>query len=354
MKKKVIIIVVLTLAALAAIVMILQNNKKKNQQETAVVAEGNEGAVAVRTAVANKTDLEIDFTANGTFAANQDLVLSAESSGRVKFINVDEGSRVSKGQVLARIDNELLTVDAQTAKANYENALRDLERYESSFKTGGITKQQLDNARLRVRTSLASVQSTGRRSSDANVRAPFSGIVNKRFIEKGSYVNPGAQLFEIVDLSKLKLKVTVGEAQVVNLRKGDRVAIKSTVFPDQSFSGKVSFIAAKADNSLNFPVEIEVTNTAGDKLKAGMYGTAVFQFPNSAPAITVPRSAFVGSVNSNKIYVLEGDVARQRSVTAGRILGDTVEILGGLEEGETVIVSGQVNLVDGSKVKAVK
>lgn len=354
MKKKGIITVLSVVVVLFLIGWVLQNNKKKNAETTAVVASGNSGAVTVKTEKVTRTDIDLDFSSNGTFVANQDLTLSAENSGRVTRVLVDEGARVSKGQIVARIDNELLSVDVETAQASYQNALRDLERYESSFKTGGVTQQQLDNARLNVRTLQARVQAAARKSNDANIKAPISGIVNKRFIEQGSYVNPGAQLFEIVDVNKLKLKVTANEAQVVNLKLGDRVMIKSSVFPQSSFNGKVSFIAPKADNSLNFPIEVEVSNTVGGQLKAGMYGTAVFDFPQQAPALTVPRTAFVGSVNSNKVFVLNGNKAAERNVTAGRILGERVEILDGLNDGETVITSGQINLVNGTEVQAVK
>lgn len=354
MKKRSIITVIVVVLVLALIAWVLQNNKKSNQAKTAVVAEGNTGAVAVKTETAKTGTVDLDFSANGNFAANQDLTLSAENSGRVTRITVDEGDHVQRGQVVARIDDELLSVEAQAAQANYQNAVRDLERYESSFKTGGVTQQQVDAMRLNVRNALARVQTAKRKSNDADIKAPISGIVNKRFIEKGSFVSPGTQLFEIVDLSKLKLKVTANETQVVNLKVGDRVKITSKVFPEKEFTGKISFIAPKADNSLNFPVEIEVSNNNGNELKAGMYGTAVFDLPQQRPVITVPRTAFAGSVNSNKVFVLDGSTARSRNVTPGRIAGERVEILEGLKEGETVITSGQVNLTDGTQVQAVK
>ena len=79
-----------------------------------------------------------------------------------------------------------------------------------------------------------------------------------------------------------------------------------------------------------------------------MYGTAVFEFPSQAASITVPRTAFIGSVSSNKVYILEGgNVAKERKVIAGRVVGSQVEILKGLKEGEIVITSGQINLIDG-------
>jgi len=354
MTKRGILTIVAILAVLVLIGWVLQNNKKKNAETTAVVASGSSGAVSINTEKVTTAAINLDFSSNGTFAANQDLTLSAENSGRVSRVLVDEGSRVSKGQIVARIDAELLNVDVETAQANYQTAVKDLERYESSFKTGGVTQQQLDNARLNVSTSRARLQSANRKSGDANIKAPISGIINKRFIEQGSFVNAGTQLFEIVDVSKLKLKVTVNENQVVNLKIGDKVSIKSNVFPKSSFSGKVSFIAPKADNSLNFPVEIEVSNNAGSELKAGMYGTAVFDFADQDAVLTVARTAFVGSVNSNKVYVLDGNKAKERQVISGRTFGNRVEVLEGLKEGETVITSGQINLVDGTEVQAIK
>lgn len=354
MKKNTVITIIAVVAALALIAWVLQSNKEKNAAKTAVVAEGSKGAIAVKTAKVSRTEVDLNFSSNGTFASNQELTLSAENSGRVTRIAVEEGDRVGKGQVLARIDNELLIVDTETAEANYQNAVRDLARYESSYKTGGVTQQALENARLRVKTTQAAVQSSKRKSSDANIRAPFSGVINKRSIEMGSYVSPGTALFEIVDVSKLKLQVTANESQVVNVKKGDEVTIKSTIFPDKEFKGRITFIAAKADNSLNFPIEIELANTAASELRAGMYGTAIFQFPKQDPTMTIPRSAFVGSVNSNKVFVLDGNKAVERKIVAGRIFGETVEVLEGLSEGESVIISGQINLINGSLVENVK
>ena len=353
--KKGIITAIAILAVIASIGWVLSNNKKENDAKTAIVAQGASGDVTVRVASIQKAAVDLDFTANGNFQAAQRITFNAENSGRITKILVDEGSRVSKGQLIAVIETDILAVDLQTAEDTYQNAKRDLERYESSFKTGGVTQQQLDQARLNTRNALARLQQAKVRVGEANVRAPFSGIVNKRFIEQGAYVSPGNQLFEIVDVSKLKLAVTVNEGQVANLKVGDKVRIKSNVFPDKNFTGRISFIAPQADNTLNFPVEIEVSNNTGNALKAGMYGTAIFEFPEQAPAITVPRTAFVGSVSSNKVYVLgQGNVATERKVVAGRVFGDQVEILEGLNEGETVITSGQFNLTDGTKVAPIK
>ncbi|MHA4894406.1 efflux RND transporter periplasmic adaptor subunit [Pedobacter sp. PWIIR3] len=354
--KRIIIAVLVIAAAIAVIAFILTNNKKKNEAKTAFIAEGG-GAVAVRVATVEKKVVDLDFSVNGVFAPKQELNFMAESAGRVSKIFVKEGDYVSKGQVLARIDAEIINTDKETAEATLENAIKDEARYSSAFATGGVTQQQLDNAKLSVKNARLRLQSATKKVSDANLKSPINAIVNKKYVEVGAFVNAqGTQMFELVDVSSLKLKVTVNESQVANLKVGDRIDIKSSVFPTDKFSGKVTFIAAKADATLNFPIEIEVGNNAKNTLKAGMYGTAVFNFPKQAPVILVPRTSFVGSVSSNQVFIYDksNNTSKVRKVTSGRILGDFVEILEGLTEGETVITSGQINLADGTAVSIVK
>lgn len=354
--KKIIISIVSIIAVIAVIAWILTNNKKKNQEKTAFIAQGS-GAIAIRTAKVEKKVVDLDFSVNGNFIPKQELNFLSENAGRVKAIFVDEGDRVTKGQVLARIDAEIINTDRETAEATYQNAVRDEARYQSSFKTGGVTQQQLDQAKLATRNAKLRLQASQRRVSDANIKSPINGIVNRRYIEVGAFVTAqGTQLFELVDVSKLKLKVSVNESQVANLKVGDQIAIKSSVFPTDKFNGKVTFIAAKADAGLSFPVEIEVANNANNALKAGMYGTAIFNFPKQAPSILIPRTSFIGSVSSNQVFVLNkaDSTAVTRNVVSGRIFGETVEILDGLKEGETVITSGQINLAEGTKVSIVK
>lgn len=348
--KRIIITIVVIAGLLALIGWVLTNNKKENEAKTAVVAETG-GATVVNTAEVSRQPIVIDFSANGNFAANQDLKLLSEVSGRITKLLVKEGARVSRGQVVALVDPELTTLDRQVAEENLQKLKTDYDRYKSSYETGGVTKSQLDNVELQLRNAEIKLQQESRRVADANIKAPINGIINSRNVEVGAYLSPGTELFEIVDLSQLKLKVTANETQVVHLKVGDEVAVTSTVFPDMTFAGKVAFIAAKADNTLNYPVEIIINNNHDTELRAGMYGTAHFKFPQTEPAILVPHGAFVGGVNSNQVYVLGADsTAMLRKVVAGRIFGEQVEVVDGLKEGETVITSGQINLVDGAKV----
>lgn len=354
--KKIIITIVIIVVALVGINYILNKNKAENEGKTAVVAEKN-AAVSVKVATVKTEDVNLGFTANGNFAPIQELTFSAEKSGKVISVLVKEGDYVRVGQTLLTVRGDVINVNAQQAQAVYQNAKADYARYENAFKTGGVTKQQLDQAKLAMTNAQSSLTQANINVGDTKVKAPINGYINKKYIEPGSILAgmPATALFDIVNVSKLKLTATVNETQVASLKLGNTVNITASVYPDKTFSGKITFIAAKADASLNFPVEIEITNNANNDLKAGMYGTANFGSNNQKQNLkVVPRNAFVGSVSSNEIFVVENNVAKLKKVVAGRILGDKVEIINGLNDGETVIVTGQINLQDGNKVEIIK
>ena len=168
-------------------------------------------------------------------------------------------------------------------------------------------------------------------------------------------VAPGTALFEIVNINTLKLSVLVDESQVGRIQIGQTVKINVNVLPEESFAGRITFIAPKSDASLSFPVEIEVQNRGN--LKAGMYATAVFKTNHGAETqnmLTVPAEAFVNGVSSGQLFVVNNGTAKLIKVTTGKVYGDKVQILSGLNGGEQVITSGQINLDNGSKINIVK
>jgi RND family efflux transporter MFP subunit len=350
---RLILTVVILAGSFMLISAVLTNNKKKNEEKTAIVSQAYQG-VAVRLDKVKADSISTGMTANGHFEAKNQIDLSSKTAGRISRILVDEGSVVRKGQVLAIIDADDLSVEVNSSEVNYQNALKDKERYENAFATGGVTRQQLDQAILALNNAKAKLSTSQIRIGDATIRSSINGVVNKKYIEPGAVVAPGTKLFELVDVSEIVLRVNITESQVATLKTGDAVNIRASAFPDREFRGRVNFIAAKADETLNFPIELALAANPGNMIKAGMYGTAVFSFAGIKPVIQVPRTAFVGSVSSNKVYMMKSDsTAVIRTVVAGRVLGDKVEVLDGLHENEMVIISGQVNLSEGAKVNVI-
>ncbi len=351
--KKIIITGIVIIAALAGIMYVLNKNKAENEAQTAIVGQKN-AAVAVRIETADYKDVNAQYITNGTFAPKQEVMLSAETAGRVTRVLVQEGAYVRAGQTLAVIDGDKQNVGVSNAQAVYNNAKAEVTRFEGAYASGGVTKQQLDQVKLQLENAKNNLRSSQLTASDVNITASFAGIINKRNIEPGSYVSPGQQLFEIVNVGTLKLKVNVDEKNIGFVKLGQIIKVESAVLADQTFEGKVSFIAPKADGSLNFPVELEIKNNANNDLRAGMYGTAYFGNEQSANALIIPRSAFVGSVSSNQVFVVKDGKAVLTKVVSGRFFGENIEIISGIEKGAQVITTGQINLLDGTAVEIIK
>jgi RND family efflux transporter MFP subunit len=332
----------------------IADNKKKQEKEVKEVAKQVD-KINVNIVTVARENIDTDYSANGTFLPKQEMNQASEIAGRIVNVLVKEGSKVGAGQVLATIKRDAIEVDISQAQNNLQNAIMDNQRYENAFKTGGVTKQQLDNSRLQLKNAQVAVRAQGVKVNDTSIRAGISGTINKKMVEPGTVVSIGTSMFEIVNINSLKLSVLVDESQIGRIALGQEVPINVNVLPEDSFSGRITFIAPKSDASLNFPVEIEVQNKGN--LKAGMYATALFKTNHGAETqnmLTVPAEAFVNGVSSGQLFVVQNGAAKLIKVTIGKVYGDKVQILSGLNGGEQVITSGQINLENGSKINIVK
>lgn len=349
MKK--VITTLLIIGSIGFIAYKLYSNKAKNAQEVAIVAEKN-AEVAVRATKVSNEKISDLFVSNGTFQAQHDLNVSSEIGGQVTKIFVKEGDYVSAGQILAQTKADQTSVQLENAKSILENAQNEVKRFENAFQTGGVTAQQLEQIRMQLKNAQANYNNASIVSGNTAVRSKISGIVSSKSVEEGTMVGAGTPLFNIVDISNLKFKTTIDEAQVSTLKVGDIVKIKPS--SGEIIEGKITFIAPKSDGALKFPVEILIANK-DKKLKAGMYATAQFSSnKGETTALIVPRSAFVGSVSQSKIFKIVNGKAELIPVKIGRNFGDKVEILEGLSADDQVVTSGQINLDNGTPIKIIE
>ncbi len=348
MKKLLSILAVIGL--IAVIVIILVFNKKRSFEKTQIASEATTG-VTVGMDVVREEMANMSFSSNGSLEPFRELSFVSDVSGRVLEVFADEGTHVSKGQVLVQADEEMLKADFAASEAAYNALKTDLERFANANKSGGVTDQQLETIRTQYIAAESRYISSRRRLADAKVKSPISGTVTKRYVEVGAYLNPGARLFDIIDDSQLKAWCNVTERQVLLLKKGQNVRLKCDAFPGEEYPGTITFVGSKADRSLNYPVEISVSGRDKKELKAGMYITAYFDIAAQGKVIMIPRSAITGSVKNAKVYTVTGGRAAEQVVTIGSMTGTRVEVLEGLQAGDSIIVSGLINVSDGVTVK---
>ncbi|MCO5230366.1 MAG: efflux RND transporter periplasmic adaptor subunit [Chitinophagales bacterium] len=290
----------------------------------------------------------------GSFQSRQDLTVSATATGRIVNLNVREGQYISKGTVIARLDYAALAAQLATSKAAMSNAKKDLERFQSAHSVGATTKMQIEQAELQIDNIQSSITNIEEQIKFYTVVAPMSGYVNKILSEQGSFAMPGTPIIQLIDISTIKMVVKVDESIVPLIKIGKSVPVRSEVYPEKVFSGKISRIAVQADNSRKFEVEIDLPNN-NNQFRAGMNGVVKFDDLSVSDAIYIPRSAIVGSVNDAKVYIVKADSTVQLSpIQVGAYQGNNIEVKNGLETNSQVVVMGQINLRDGVKVSVVK
>jgi RND family efflux transporter MFP subunit len=286
----------------------------------------------------------------GVIAANNDVAIVSEAQGKIVGISAEVGQYKNAGDVLLQVDDELKKAAYATAEVNYEKAKKDFERFESLRRDSAVTDQQYESARLGAKAAEAQFVSARREYNDTKIATPIAGIVTARLVDIGAYIQRGTPVANVVDISRLKVKVSVPESDAFLLRAGDPVDVTTDVYPGATFRGSVKSVSAKGDDAHTYPVEIVLANGKEHPLKAGMFGRVSFVSLDNKPALLVPREAIVGSAKSPQIYVVQNDRARLRSVAIGQASGNTVAVLSGIAEGETVIVGGQNTLRDSAAV----
>lgn len=352
MKRKV-YIPILIVVIVGGIVFTLMSNKRS----TAAKTEGillDQTAVAVRTEVVSERPYSMDFSANGLVRGIHDQTLTSAMGGRVVALRAKEGDRVSRGQLLVQIDAETLGADAEAAKVAYEAAQRDYQRFKNAHEQGGVTDQQLAAIHTQMVAAEGRYTAARRRLSDASVVAPTSGEIYKSYVEVGSFVNPGAKLFEIVDDSQLKVSCYVTERQHLQLSKNQNVRIMSELFPSQEITGHISMIGDKANQALSFPVDVMLDKETSQGLRPGMYVSLSFSGQTENTGILIPRNAIIGSINDAQVYIVRNGMAIRKAVTAGNIVGDHIEVIDGLQKGDSLVIAGLINISDGVPVKSIK
>lgn len=327
----------------------LAKNKEKLVQD-AKLAEERNTSIPVVTEQAGTRLMQGDFTVVGNFAPYQQVVVMSETAGKITQLNFTNGTSVQAGSTLAAIDNDLLKIQLETTKTNLAKAENDFKRLKNLLGEGGVTQQQVDDAKLGIDNLQSQIKSVEKQIGMSYVKAPISGVISNKMVEKGSLVSPSMKLADITNISRLKMQVYLTEEQVITVKKGQRFPVKVDLMPDKTFEGTVSFIDVNAGPSRRYLVEIEINNP-GNVLKAGMTGSVTFKGGDEREVLAIPREAVVGSLQEAKVYVIENGKALLRSIQTGNVFGEHVQVRSGLNAGETIVVSGQINLEDGMEIQ---
>ncbi len=310
-------------------------------------------SVPVTVAVARPGAVRDSFSVVGVSSAWRDVDIHSEASGTVRAVSVEVGQKKAAGAVLLRIDDELAASALRKAEVNLEIARRDFERYRNLQQEGAVPVSSYESKRLHLADTEADLVAARRKFRDAAIRAPFSGIVTSRQVEVGDLVQQGMKVANMVDLSRVKIRVSVPEKKVPMVVEGMPVQVTSDLFPGSLFRAVVTSVSSKSSKDHTYQVEAVMDNPKEHPFRAGMFARAAFVGNAERQSLLIPRKALVGSIGTPEVFVVRGGVARRVRLLLGAAPGERVEVLGGIASGEQVVVSGQNELAEGTPVAIV-
>jgi len=304
-------------------------------------------AVPVTTEKITFTEVPLTEEVVGTVRAIDRTTVEAKVSGRIATYAAPEGTEVKAGDLLAVIEAREINARAEQAKAALEQAERDFARQQQLLRGGATTRQEFEAAESRVKLATASLSEAETMLGYTRITAPANGVVTRKFASAGDLAMPGKALLEIETRSTLRLEADVPEALIGAIKTGNtmRVLIPAT---SQSMDGTIREIAPSADAvSRTFTIKLDLPPTDG--LRTGQFGRVAVP-TGSAQRLLIPTSAIRKHGQMETVFVADSGTASLRLVRSGRVSGNRTEILAGLDEGESIIVSARSSVGDGQLI----
>lgn len=345
-------------AAMLAATALLAGCSEKEEAPTV-----NAPPVMVAPAVAERLEDRIEAT--GELRAQNAASVAAQVGGQVTKLVRDEGVAAAAGDTVIEIDPELRRLEldnaralAQQAHAQAEEAKRDLARMEKLHAQGVAADAKLDQVRTVLRTSASSRDAAQaqlgmaeRALRDASVSAPFAGLVARRYVSQGEFVQPGQKLFDLVALDPIEVEFHLPERDSSRVAQGASVGVRVAPFPDEVFRATVSVVSPTIDpQTRTLRVKALLPNPDG-RLRPGLFARADLGIATREGVVMIPEDAILQRADGAVAFRLGAEQrAERRKLTLGTFQGGKVEVVEGLTAGDLVVVRGQELLSDGMAV----
>ena len=314
----------------------------------------------VSTITANTLEWSPKLEAVGSLQAVQGVEMSAEVAGIVEKIYFKQGDNVKVGTPLLQLRAYDDIAKLESLKASAQLARITYNRNQAQFSVNAISKQTLDIDKASLDVAIANVGQQQALVNKKLILAPFTGRLGIRLVDVGQYLEAGTEISTLQALDTLFVDFFLPQQALESLKIGQKVTLKTDAYPTQTFTGDITVINPKVDiNTRNVQVRATLNNP-DNKLLPGMYATVTIATGLAHRYITLPRTTITFNAFGSTVYRLDANgqdetgkpklVAKQSFVTTGDTRGDQIAILTGVNEGETIVTTGQIKLRNGSPV----
>lgn len=341
-----IITLILLLGGLIAY-RITKNNKEGDKGKD---KGGKKETISVNGMVVKEQTFDNNLSLSGSIEANEQVEIRSEISGIVEAINFQEGSTVSKGQVLLKINDVELRAQLAQAKTKENLASENERRAKLLLQKEAISQEEYDIASANYRSAKAQTQLISAQIGKTSVKAPFSGKIGLRNISPGTYVTPTVLIANLVNVGKLKITFSIPEKYATQIKVNSTLNFTATNATEK-YTAKVYAIEPGVDiNTRTLQVRALADNSNG-KLLPGTFANIDLPLDVIKDAIVVPSQAIVPVQSGKKVYIANNGQAKEVKVETATRTDASILVLSGLKAGDTLITSGVMSLKDEAPIK---
>lgn len=348
------------LALLAAVVMILilaglvKNKSASIASEKAAGMKQERPPINAVTLALQPTAISDRINLPGSIEAWTTLNLLSKINGTVEEVLIREGQIVSKGDVLARVEDEDYRIAVERARSAYELARSEYERGRAIYAKGVIPTAEYDANRTRMETAKADLENAELQLSRCTITAPMRGIIRKIDAKVGLQLAVGDPLAEILEIDRLKAVVGIPESEVAAVRGLSTVDISLQALDNRTVTGRVHFLSSSPETVARlFRLELAIDN-AGGEILPGMFFRADVVKKTVPVAVVVPFYSVISRNNEQYVFIEKDGIAHKKPVRLGIMEKWLVQVTDGLAAGDRLLVEGHRDVEDKQKIKVVK
>lgn len=291
-----------------------------------------------------------NLTLTGTMEPNEQIDLQSEIAGLVQSIHFNEGSYVSRGQTLVKLNDVELQAQLSQARTKLTLAGENQRRAKLLLEKEAISQEEFETATAEYRTTQSQIQIIQAQLSKTVIRAPFSGKIGIRNIAKGSYITPSTIIAKLVNIDQIKISFTIPEkyAHMVKINRGIQFNITGV---NQEFSARIFAIDPIVDMETRTLFVKAIANNQSQFLVPGTFANVNFPLESEENALMVPAEALIPIQDGKKVFLYKNGKAKESIVQIGGRNDKEVVIVSGVEKGDTILTSGMMTLKNDAPVK---
>ena len=293
--------------------------------------------------------LKEDIVSSGSLLAAEQVDIYPEISARITQLNIREGQPVTKGALLVKLFDADLRAQLQKLQAQADNARRTEDRNKQLLARGGISQQEYDIVTTNLRSSLADIDLVRANLQRTEIRAPFSGVIGLRNVSAGAVVSPGTLIARLQQITSLKLDFSIPEKYGQSVRNGSPISFSVDGSREPSQGVVYAIEPGVEEQTRNLRIRARVNNTTA-KFRPGTFARVTLTIQNEQ-SLVVPTQAVIPQTRTNQVIVVKNGKAVFKDVKTGLRTAGSIQILSGVQAGDTVATTGLLFLKPDAPVK---